>query len=161
MCVCVAGVVVERGWLGASLYRHLSLYLASHGRSCGTPTIFEKSCPLGVFTWKSLGLARGQSVAEGGMAMGTDPGISRTHYQSNFFRDEKRLHQTVIHLPLLSLSTLSRALALRSESSFLLVCERGGLSGRQQTWPGQSGGPHLTPAPLFVQTWNQWPHKCN
>lgn len=108
----VVVLVVERGWLGASLYRCVSV------RPCGMPSISEKSCLFRVFTWKPLGLA-----GEGGTAMGLDHGISRTHYQISFFREEKRLDYIVIHFLLLSLSTLSRALALRSEDSFWLVCE--------------------------------------
>lgn len=86
------------------------------------PSISEKSCLFRVFTWKPLGLATGLSAAEGDAAMGLDRGISRTHYQISFFRAEKRLDKILIRL-LLSLSTLSRVLALRSEDSFWLVCE--------------------------------------
>lgn len=53
--------------------------------------------------------------------MGLDRGISRTHYQISFFRAENRLDKILIRL-LLSLSPLSRVLALRSENSFWLVC---------------------------------------
>lgn len=124
-----------------SLYRCLSV------RPCGMPSISKKSCLFRVFTWEHLGLAGGLRAAEGGTAMGLDCGISRTHYQISFFRDEKRLDYIVIRL-LLSLSSLSRALALRSENLSLLVCEWWGLSGRQQTWPRHPRGPHLIPPPL-------------
>lgn len=84
-------------------------------------SISEKSCLFRVFTWKPLGLAGVLSVAEGGTAMGLDRGISRTHYQISFFRAENRLDKILIRL-LLSLSPLSRVLALRSLNSFWLVC---------------------------------------